>query len=132
MDFVIITNNPRVQRTYGMKYCLIYQECSYDEILYLTRDKLHKGHKLLTHPLSGSVKPNETPYKSIMISAERGRMDADSVALIEDAITVATGAKFDKYRQRQKMLPQRVLDDFQMVDYYLITGAIESAMTGLM
>ena len=117
---------------YGAKYCVLYQECSFDEILYAVRDKIHKGHKLLTHPLSGSVKPNETPYKSIMISAERGAMDNDSVMLIEDAITVATSGKFEKYRQRQATLNQRILADFQMIDFFLITSGIESAQTGLM
>ena len=117
---------------YGAKYCVLYQECSFNEILYAVRDKIHKGHKLLTHPLSGSVKPNETPYKSIMISAERGSMDNDSVMLIEDAITVATSGKFEKYRQRQSILNQRILADFQMIDFFLITSGIESAQTGLM
>ncbi len=117
---------------YGAKYCVLYQECSFDEILYAVRDKIHKGHKLLTHPLSGSVKPNETPYKSIMISAERGAMDNDSVILIEDAINMATSGKFEKYRQRQATLNQRILADFQMIDFFLITSGIESAQTGLM
>lgn len=132
LDFIIITNNPRVRDAYGMKYFVIYEDCSFDEVLYMTRDKLHKGHKLLTHPLSGSVKPNETPYKSIMISAERGQLDDESIMIMEDAINVATNKKFDRYRERQKLLNERILADFQMIDYFLITGAIESAMTGLM
>lgn len=132
MDFIIITNNPRVRDAYGMKYFVIYEDCSFDEVLYMTRDKLHKGHKLLTHPLSGSVKPDETHYKSIMISAERGQLDNESIMIMEDAINVATNKKFDRYRERQKLLNERILADFQMIDYFLITGAIESAMTGLM
>ena len=133
MDFVIVTNNPRVQREYGAKYCIMYQECSFDEVLFQVRDMVHKGYKLLTHPLSGSVKPNETPYKSIMLTAtSRGKIDNDSLVMIEDAIVVATSGKFDRYRERQKILAQRHLDDFQMVDFFLITGGIESAQTGLM
>jgi len=129
---MIVTNNPRVWKTYGMKYCVVYKECSFDEVLFFVRDKIHKGYKLLTHPLSGSVKPNETPYKSIMLSVDKGPLDNDSLIMIEDAITVATSSKFDKFRERQKILNQRILDDFQMVDFFLITGAIESASTGLM
>lgn len=131
LDFIIVTNNPRVWETYGMKYCLIYKECSFDEVLFTVRDKIHKGHRLLSHPLSGSVKPNETPYKSIMISADRGSLDDDSVVMIEDAITVATSKKFDRFRERQKTFNQRIKDDFQMVDFFLIKGAVESAQTGL-
>ena len=132
MDFVIVTNNPRVQREYGSKYCILFQETSFDEVLFKVRDMVHKGYKLLTHPLSGSVKPNETPYKSIMLTAtSRGKIDNDSLVMIEDAIVVATSPKFDKYRERQNILAPRHLADFQMVDFFLITGGIESAQTGL-
>ncbi len=131
MDFIIITNNPRVRDAYGARYCVLYKECSFDEVLYTVRDEVQKGHRLLTHPLSGSVKPNETPYKSIMISVDAGRLDEDSEKMIENAIVVATSGKFEKYRQRQKILTEEILADFRMIDYFLITGAIESAVSGL-
>ena len=130
-DFWIVTNNPRVRDAYEGKYRLSYLACSFDELLFAVRDHIHQGHRLLTHPLSGSVKPNETPYKSVMLSAEAGSLDGDSVMMIENAITVATSPKFDKYRERQKILNARILADFQMIDYFLITGAVESAQTGL-
>ena len=85
----------------------------------------------MTHPLSGSVKPNETPYKSIMISVDRGPIDFESSSLISSAITVATDKKFEKYVERQKTFNKRILEDFQLVDYCVITSAIESARTGL-
>ena len=131
MDFIIMTNNPRVRDVYGSKYCVLYQDCSFNELLFAFRDKVDKGHRLLTHPLSGSVKPNETPYKSIMISVDRGPIDFESSSLISSAITVATDKKFEKYVERQKTFNKRILEDFQLVDYCVITSAIESARTGL-
>ena len=131
-DYLILTNNPLVVRCLEKWYAIAYEDVGYRDILVKARDLVYLGHTLYTHPLSGSVKPNETPYKSIMISAERGAMDNDSVMLIEDAITVATSGKFEKYRQRQSILNQRILADFQMIDFFLITSGIESAQTGLM
>ena len=37
----------------------------------------------MTHPLSGSVKPKETPYKSVLISERKEKVDGESVRLIE-------------------------------------------------
>ena len=127
-----MTNNPRVRDVYGSKYCVLYQDCSFNELLFAVRDKVDKGHRLLTHPLSGSVKPNETPYKSIMISVDRGPIDFESSSLISSAITAATDKKFEKYVERQKTFNKRILEDFQLVDYCVIRSAIESARTGLL
>ena len=44
---------------------------------------------------------------------------------------MATDKKFEKYVERQKTFNKRILEDFQLVDYCVITSAIESARTGL-
>ncbi len=62
---------------------------SYLDVLKYVRDRIHEGHKLLTHPLSGSVKPNETVYKTIMISDKQEVLDFDSLKLIEESIATA-------------------------------------------
>ncbi len=67
-DFRIITNNPLVREKLGQDYQVEFYECSYEDILEKVKDEVYRGCKLLTHPLSGSVKPNETPYKSVMVS----------------------------------------------------------------
>ena len=71
-----------------------FVEGSYRDVLIAVRDKIHKGHRLLSHPLSGSVKPNETPYKSVIISRNSAGMDLDSLKIIEDSI-----AAYDKFMQ---------------------------------
>ena len=63
--FKIVTNNPLVKETLENEYHIEFVECSYEEILRKVRNYIYEGYELLTHPLSGSVKPNETPYKSI-------------------------------------------------------------------
>ena len=91
-DVVIVTNNPLVLKEMEHRYSIIYKETTFDGILEQIRDLIHKGYRLLTHPLSGSVKPGETPYKSVLTS--RGeRLDMTSLTLIEDAIR--TSRKFE-------------------------------------
>lgn len=125
MDFILITNNPLVKKKYETSNDLIFLEETYVEVLYYARDHIHKGHELLTHPLSGSIKPNETPYKSLLISKTPKNLDYSSVTMIEDAIE--TTKKFFSIRDRTSGLRKDLLEDFQEIDYHLIKGAMESA-----
>ncbi|MDK2920250.1 MAG: hypothetical protein PWQ37_2983 [Candidatus Petromonas sp.] len=120
----IITNNSLVYEKFSKEMDIIFKEdYSYLDILKYVRDKVHKGHKLLTHPLSGSVKPNETPFKSVAISIEKGPVDFKSLAIIEESTD--TAKKFIEGR-RPPNWTEKVLDDFRLIDYHLIKSAVES------
>lgn len=120
-DVVIVTNNPLVLKEMEHRYSIIYKETTFDGILEEIRDLIHKGYRLLTHPLSGSVKPGETPYKSVLMS--RGeRLDMTSLTLIEDAIR--TGRKFE---DKSEKYSGKTLDDLKLIDMDLLKGAIASA-----
>ena len=123
-SYVIVTNNPLVVKNLENSREIIYKDVSYEEILRETRDRIHEGHVLLTHPLSGSVKPNETPYKSILISRQRRDVDADSLKLIENAIQACRKfmMKADKYKPE-------VYQDFQLIDWTLLESAMAAANT---
>ena len=122
--YMIITNNPMVRDKLGETHNVIYQEISYEDILKDVRDRIHEGHTLLSHPLSGSVKPNETPYKSIMVSEKKGAIDSQGLAIIENAIQACGKFAFrsDKYKPE-------VSGDFQLIDRTLIESGIASADT---
>lgn len=120
--FMIVTNNTLVMEKFGQDYHVEYEELSFEDTLKKVRDKIYKGHKLLTHPLSGSVKPNETPYKSVMITEEPEGLDMQSMKLIENAIQAC--AKFE--HKSDKYGPE-VYDDFRLIDCTLISSAIPSA-----
>ncbi|RKD22526.1 hypothetical protein SAMN02745883_00611 [Caminicella sporogenes DSM 14501] len=124
MKKIIVTNNRLVCEKFHKNVDIIFNEdFSYLDVLKCVRDKIHEGHKLLTHPLSGSVKPNETPFKSVVISFDKGNMDFDSLAIIEESIIAA-----EKFIN-QKKLPkysERVLDDCRFIDYCLIRSGIDS------
>lgn len=120
--YIIVTNNPMVYEKYGSTHNMIYKEISYEDLLREVRDRIQEGHQMLTHPLSGSVKPNETPYKSILIAEEKGEVDITSVKLIENAIMSC--GKFEFKSDRYK---PEVYEDFQVVDCTLIESGMASA-----
>ena len=121
-DFLILTNNPLVPACMegrGLYTVRFQPERSFREILMEARDLVYAGHILYTHPLAGSVKPNETPYKSLIVSREAHGFDAQHGEMIASAIAV-----FDKFKPLGRTFPPSVLEDFQLIDYTLLAGAI--------
>ena len=123
----IVTNNPLVRDCLSGWYEIDYREVTFREILVIVRDLVHMGHELYTHPIAGSVKPNETPYKSIVVSKKPKKMEAMEAAIISDSIVT-----FDKFTPIKRELPERVLKDFRLIDYTLLCGAVGlDAVAGL-
>ena len=123
---VIITNNSMVREYYESRYEVLFIEGNYRDVLVFARDRIHSGHRLLTHPLSGSIKPGETPFKSLAISREvENSLDLRSLELIESAIEVHD--KFmTKSRYRDKSIyTHKVLEDFREVDFTLLQSALK-------
>ena len=121
-DYLILTNNPLVQDRMdgrGLYTIRFEPERGFREILVEARDMVYAGHILYTHPLAGSVKPNETPYKSLIVSIEPHGFDAQHAELMSNAIAV-----FDKFKPISRELGEGVLRDFQLIDYTLLCGAI--------
>lgn len=121
-NYRIITNNPLVLDRLKETHNVDYREISYEDILREVRDRIHEGHTLLSHPLSGSVKPNETPYKSIMISERKGEVDEGSLRLIENAIQACR-----KFIFKSDLYEESVYDDFQLIDWTLLESGMASA-----
>ena len=117
---IIITNNPLVKEKYSENFSVEYYDLGFLGILEVVRDKIHLGYKLLTHPLSSSVKPNETPYKTVIVSTGE-KLDEDSLLIIENSISTA------KKLINNTGLPRwnkSILEDFQVVDLSVIEGVI--------
>lgn len=123
MSWTIITNNPLVKEKFFSLYEVEFYDMDYIEILETVRDKIHLGYRLLSHPLAGSIKPNETPYRTIIISKEKGNLDMDSLFHIENAI--ATTKKFIKNRPTPNW-SSVALFDFQTVDLSLIENVLNN------
>ena len=118
---IIITNNQKVRDFFEKERIeILYIDGDYKDVLYAVRDKVQLNYHLLTHPLSGSIKPNETPYKSIAIKKEK-KLDLLSLELISNAIEV--------YKKLQKDLKtpfwtESILEDFRVIDLDLIKNAL--------
>ena len=116
----LITNNPKFIEENLKDIEIEYLDMSYIDILRKVRDYVHENWEIVTHPLYGSVKPNETIYRTIVIK-EKNSLDITSVNLISDAIVT-----FKKFRNNREV-PQwtdRVKDDFSVIDHDLIINAI--------
>lgn len=118
----IITNNPLIRDELETeKFEIDYVDESYLDVLYRGRDLIHKNWSLLTHPLYGSVKPNETVYRTLVLK-EGSTIDFSSLSLIEDAIGTA---KVFKRNAEPRNWPDSILDDFQVIDFDLIKNALD-------
>ncbi len=118
---LIISNNPKVMTTFStIAHC-----CCADsqQVLYQARNKIHAGALLLTHPLAGSVKPGESPYRSVVVDEREGALDLRSLEVIEAAIdrfnTLMAGTRARSY-------DEQTLQDFQLIDYQLLKSGLES------
>lgn len=119
---ILITNNKLVYEKYKDQLEVLYdEEFNYVGILEMVRNKIHEGYGLLTHPLSGSVKPNETPYKSILLSDNKSELDTRGLMIVEESIL--TARKFLNDKQTPNWT-ERILDDFRVIDFSLISNVI--------
>ena len=121
--YQIVTNNPMVAEAFGERCRVVFLENGSDrDVIETVRDLVHQHYRVLTAPLSGSVKPWETPYRSVMVSTSKGSaIDMTSLELVEFALTVI--------RQSRECLEttKASIDlDFQTIDLSLIESALPS------
>lgn len=125
MGMMLLTNNPLTAEKLKGEVPVVFEEAlDYMGILREARNRIHQGAILLTHPLSGSIKPSETPFKSILLVEGGKQLDAASLQIIEDALQLA-GRMIDQARNRK--WTEKILGDFQLIDYDLIRHGLEHA-----
>lgn len=122
-DIFIVTNNSKVFDKYRYDYRVEFIESdNMLSVLIKVRDYMHIGYTLLTHPLSGSLKPNQTPYKSILLIDNNVSFDFDKLRLIENSIE-----SFDKFVKNNGIAKwnDKIKDDFKTVDLSLIDFCVQ-------
>ena len=126
--FILLSNNPLVKRklndgllgeniNISLKFCN-----NLDEVMIETRNLIHKGYNLISHPLAGSVKPAQNPYRSIIVEEDKG-LNYESLNTIENAIQKLK--QFQKNKV-EKNYPSDILEDYQVIDHSLISSGINS------
>ena len=113
---IAVTNNPMVRDRFT-GYEISFHDTDFLGVLKIVRDKIHLGHKLLSHPLSGSVKPGETPYKIVLITSAKGLLDDKALLLIEESIQSCSKFAVKAFNPE---MDSKVLADFQLIDYDLV------------
>jgi hypothetical protein len=120
---LVLTNNPMTRDEMNGKYNLEYIQGNVVEVFKKARDYIHLNHRLLTHPLVSSIKPNEIPYRTVIISKNKdNNIDMESLEIIENSLN--TTEKFLK----DFGIPnwnEKILEDFQLIDFDIICNAIK-------
>lgn len=117
----IVTNNDRVAEKYKDDCEIIVKDTYYD-VLLAVRDLVYDKHVLLTHPQASSLKPNQTPYRSVIVYPKDDDNNTDSILMIEKCIEV--------YNEWQEISPSpehyedKVANDFKTIDLSVIDNVI--------
>ena len=126
--FLLVTNNQLCFQKYKKTIRVDFlEEGSYLDVLIKVRNYVQSGYRLETHPLAGSIKPNQTPYRTVLLSD--GSLDekeqTEHELMIEDAVLMT------RQFLLKKPLPlwaEDILDDFRLVDLDLIGSAIDTVV----
>ena len=115
---LIVTNNPQVREFFKKnslekQYELYWVQGFTEDVLAKVRDLCHINHELLTHPLTGSIKPNQTPYKTIVVKKTATLSNMNSILMAEECLAKAHSLLESWPRPE---LFKLYLDDFAIID----------------
>ena len=118
---ILVTNNDRVYEKYKDQMKVILLD-GYEDVLIKVRDLVYDKHVLLTHPQASSLKPNQTPYRSVIVYPGSGEDAMKAILLIEKCLEV--------YRRWQEIAPspasypKKVEDDFKTIDLSIVQNVM--------
>lgn len=128
-DIFLVTNNGKVLEVYGdhAKIGVEYLEGgSCLDVLIRVRDLVHAGRRLMSHPQASSLKPNQSPCKTVLLLDGRGAQSfARDVEMAESSIAALHKFAGD---MPPPNWPERVLRDFQTIDLSVIESAVERVL----
>ena len=80
---ILVTNNDRVYEKYKDQMKVIFLD-GYEDVLIKVRDLVYDKHVLLTHPQASSLKPNQTPYRSVVVYPKGEEDNIKDIMLIDN------------------------------------------------
>lgn len=83
MDYMLITNN-ELFRDKDIEQVIV--RGSAFDVLLETRDHIHRGYKLLSSPISASIRMIMSPVRTVVLCSSPGALDEYSLSQIEAAI----------------------------------------------
>jgi len=118
---LIISNNPLVDTINNIS--IIQVEGSSIQVLSAAMNHAAEGYHLLSHPLASSVKPNQNPYRSVLLAKKMGAVDLSSLKILHLALIKTEEILHESWACDQC---SRYADDYQFLDYSLMKNAVES------
>lgn len=119
---MLVTNNPLLNEQISSRD---FVKGNSLDVLIRTRNLIHKGWVLLTHPLYGNLRPHQHPYRSILMeraSDSSSSVDPLSVEYIENAIAIYS-AQSSRILSVEGM-PEDVRQDFAFIDADLMKESL--------
>lgn len=114
---ILITNNDRVYEKYKNQLTCILLE-KYEEVLIKVRDLVYDKHVLLTHPQASSLKPNQTPFRSVIVYPKGAEDNTKDILLIEKCIEVFN--QWQNIAKSPSSYEKKVENDFKTIDLSVI------------
>ena len=121
----LVTNNDRVYEKYREDMEVLLLD-SYRDVLLKVRDLVYDRHILLTHPQASSLKPNQTPYRSIMVYPKGEEDNMKDIMLIEKCIET-----YDQWKEiaaTPHNYQKSVAEDFKTIDLSVIENIVPRLM----
>ncbi len=120
---LLVTNNPILRD--AIPSCDFVEGNSLS-VLVRSRDFVHRGWVLLSHPLYGNLRPHQHPYRSVLLERPAGDsrppLDLQSLEFLENALGVYLAQK--ERILSDKGMPDTVRDDFAFIDADLMKESL--------
>lgn len=121
----LVTNNDRVYKKYKDDMEVILLD-SYRDVLIKVRDLVYDRHILLTHPQASSLKPNQTPFRSVMVYPKGSEDNMKDIMLIEKCIE--TYDQWQEIAATPDHYQKLVEEDFKTIDLSVIENIVPRLM----
>ncbi len=116
--YICISNNPDLVNSVNQ---LEIVDGTALAVLTIGRDLIHLGWELVANPLYGNFKPNQQPYRTIVLkknnSTDSAATHFDSLNLIEEAINIYRSSHILRIPGE---LRERIDKDFRYLDFSLM------------
>lgn len=122
MEFIIITNNPKVYNFYKETDEIIFLKGkTLLELLEEINNYVIKGHKILSDPIVSHIENSSNPFKTILISKYPAENNISSLDIIGGVLQIA--------EKLPAPLPlttdENILEEFRFIDLNLIINSIK-------
>ncbi len=121
MKASIISNNVDIEDLVPSAFSLfLLPDAPAKDVLTAARDRVHLGAKLLAHPMAGRLRPNETPYRTVVLEDAEGPLDLPSFEIIEYCL-----AEEEKYGKSRKKYDGLMLPDLRFINCEILKSILE-------